>query len=80
VIGNSGSMKCALFWQRMAGRILRGMVLVAIVVVLSGNWFLGSVVGVADVVLGPLLNRTVSSVWRGWRHSRSRTEMLGAGD
>ena len=79
LIGNSGSMKRARFWQRMAGPVLRGLILFAIVVALSDNWFLGAVVGVADVVLGPLLNRAVASAWRGWRHARSRTEMVGAG-
>ena len=79
LIGNSGSMKRAVFWQRMAGRILRGLMLAIIVVALSGNWTLATVVGLADVVLGPILNRAVASAWRGWRHSRSRSEPLGAG-
>ena len=49
------------------------------VVWLSGNWTLASVVGLADVVLGPLLNSAVASAWRHWRHARSHTELLGAG-
>ena len=79
VIGYAGSTKRAVFLQRMMGRLLRGLVLFAIVVWLSGNWTLASVVGLADVVLGPLLNSAVASAWRHWRHARSHTELLGAG-
>jgi bifunctional enzyme CysN/CysC len=79
VIGYAGSMKRAVFLQRMTGRFLRGLVLFGIVVWLSGNWTLASVVGSADVVLGPILNGAVASAWRHWRHARSRTELLGAG-
>jgi sulfate adenylyltransferase subunit 1 (EFTu-like GTPase family) len=78
VIGYSGSMKRAVFWQRMTGRLLRGLALFGIVVWLSGNWTLASVVGLADVVLGPLLNGAVASAWRHWRHARSQNELLGA--
>jgi len=79
VIGYAGSTKRAVFLQRMMGRLLRGLVLFGIVVWLSGNWTLASVVGLADVVLGPLLNSAVASAWRHWRHARSHTELLGAG-
>jgi bifunctional enzyme CysN/CysC len=70
VIGNAGSMKRSVFWQRMLGRILRGLAIVAIVVALSDNWTLAIVVGMADVILGPILNRGVASAWRRWRQTR----------
>jgi hypothetical protein len=79
VIGYAGSMKRAVFLQRMTGRFLRGLVLFGIVVWLSGNWTLASVVGSADVILGPILNGAVASAWRHRRHARSHTELLGAG-
>lgn len=78
-IGNAGSTKRAVFMQRMMGRTLRGLVLCSIVVPVSDNWALGGVVGLADVILSPLLNRAVASVWRHWRHARSHFEMLGTG-
>jgi hypothetical protein len=39
---------------------------------------LASVVGCADVVLGPIVNGAVASAWRHWRHAWSRTEIVGA--
>ncbi len=79
LIGNAGSTKRAVFMQRMTGRTLRGLVLCAIVVAVSDNWVLGGVVGLADIVLSPLLNRAVAAAWRHWRHVRSHTEILGTG-
>jgi bifunctional enzyme CysN/CysC len=79
VIGYASSMRRAVFLQRMTDRLLRGLALFGIVVWLSGNWTLASVVGLADVVLGFILNGAVALVWRHWRHARSQSELLGAG-
>jgi bifunctional enzyme CysN/CysC len=78
VIGTAGSTKRAVFLQRMVGRILRGLVLYALVVVLSGNKPLGAVIGVADVGLSPLLNHAVASIWRHWRHLRGPVKIVGS--
>ena len=79
VIGNAGSTKRAVFLQRIAGRLLRSLALCAIVVALSDDWLLGAVVGLAEVVLTPLLNRAVASAWRHWRHTRANIGAVGTG-
>jgi hypothetical protein len=77
-IGTAGSTKRAMFLQLLAGRMLRGLVLYALVVLLSGNMPLGVVIGVADVGLSPLLNHAVASIWRHWRHLRGPANMASS--
>jgi hypothetical protein len=59
----------------MTGRFLRGLVLFGIVVCLSGNWILASVMGSAEVILGPTPNGAVGAC----RAALSHTELFGGG-
>jgi sulfate adenylyltransferase subunit 2 len=57
LFGPDGPKGSALFWRGAANRMLGGAALSAIVTGLSGNWWLAILVGLAEILLCPVLER-----------------------
>ena len=60
LFGPDGRQGRALFWRRAANRMLGGAALWAIVAGLSGNWWLATIVGLAEILLCPILERLMA--------------------
>ena len=60
LFGPDGRRARALLWRRAANRLPGGAALCAIVALLSGNWWLAAIVGLAEILLCPLLERLVA--------------------
>jgi bifunctional enzyme CysN/CysC len=63
LIGRTGGPERSLFWRTASGRLLGSAALWTIVAALSGNWLLANVVGLAEIVLCPIIGRLVMAVW-----------------
>ena len=57
LFGADGRQARALLWRRAVNRLLGGAALCAIVTLLSGDWWLAAIVGLAEILLCPLLER-----------------------
>jgi sulfate adenylyltransferase subunit 1 (EFTu-like GTPase family) len=66
VVGPAGSRERWQFWQTVVSRLLVAGVLALVVVALSRNAMLAALVGLAELVLRPILGRLVKSAWQRW--------------
>lgn len=60
LLGPAGRQARALLWRRTANRLIGGAALSAIVVLLSGNWPLAAIVGLAEILLCPFLKQLMA--------------------
>jgi hypothetical protein len=79
IVGSAGSRERWQFWQTAVSRLLVAGVLAVIVVALSRNAMLAALVGLAELVLRPILGRLVRSAWRRWFLPPPQTYEWGEG-